>query len=148
MTKEKVLLAMTKGEACLAMTREKARLAAAKGRKAHTMTLPCHETLFQTTIIAMKTPCVYILANQRNGTLYIGVTSNPAQRIWQHKEGVVEGFTKKYGIKLLVWYELHATMESAITREKQLKASKRARKIRLIEVTNPDWRDLYADIIA
>jgi putative endonuclease len=110
--------------------------------------LDCHGTLLQAIIIAMKTPCVYILANQRNGTLYVGVTSNLVQRVWQHKEGVVEGFTRKYGVKLLVWYELHATMESAIAREKQLKASKRARKIQLIEAMNPDWRDLYTDISA
>ena len=96
----------------------------------------------------MKTPCVYILASQRNGTLYVGVTSDPVQRIWQHKEGVAEGFTRKYGVKRLVWYELHATMESAITREKQIKAGSRARKIQLIETMNPDWRDLYADMIA
>jgi putative endonuclease len=96
----------------------------------------------------MKTPCVYILANQRGGTLYVGVTSNPAQRIWQHKEGILEGFSKKYGVKLLVWYEFHATMESAIAREKQLKAGNRARKIRLIEAMNPGWRDLYSDISA
>jgi putative endonuclease len=96
----------------------------------------------------MRNPCVYILANQRNGTLYAGVTSDLVQRIWQHKEGVVDGFTKKYGIKLLVWYELHATMENAITREKQIKASSRVRKIQLIEAMNPNWRDLYADIIA
>jgi putative endonuclease len=110
--------------------------------------LDCHGTLLQAIIIAMKTPCVYILASQRNGTLYVGVTSNLVQRVWQHKEGVVEGFTRKYGIKLLVWYELHATMESAIAREKQLKAGKRARKIQLIEAMNPDWRDLYTDISA
>ena len=83
------------------------------------------------------------LASQRNGTLYVGVTSHPVQRAWQHREGVVKGFTKKYGVKRLVWYELHATMESAIAREKQLKAGKRARKIQLIEAMNPDWRDLY-----
>lgn len=69
----------------------------------------------------MKQPCVYLLASQRNGTLYVGVTSNLVQRIWQHKEGLAEGFTKKYGVKLLVWYEQHETMESAITREKALK---------------------------
>jgi putative endonuclease len=96
----------------------------------------------------MKTPCVYILASRRNGTLYVGVTSDPVQRMWQHKEGMADGFTKKYGVKRLVWYELHATMENAITREKQLKAGSRARKIQWIEAMNPDWRDLYADIIA
>jgi len=96
----------------------------------------------------MKNPCVYILASKRNGTLYAGVTSNLIQRVWQHKEGVVEGFTQKYGVKLLVWYELHATMESAIAREKQIKAGNRNKKIQLIEAMNPEWRDLYADIIA
>ncbi|MBS0408227.1 MAG: GIY-YIG nuclease family protein [Proteobacteria bacterium] len=96
----------------------------------------------------MKHPCVYLLASKRNGTLYVGVTSNLVQRIWQHKEGVVEGFTSKYSVKTLVWYELHATMENAITREKQIKAGSRKKKIQLIETANPDWRDLYADIIA
>jgi len=96
----------------------------------------------------MKHPCVYFLASKRNGTLYVDVTSNLVQRIWQHKEGVVEGFTSKYSVKTLVWYELHATMENAITREKQIKAGSRKKKIQLIETANPDWRDLYADIIA
>ena len=77
----------------------------------------------------MKNPCVYILASKRNGTLYAGVTSNLIQWVWQHKEGAVEGFTKKYDVKLLVWYELHATMESAIAREKQIKAGNRNKKI-------------------
>jgi putative endonuclease len=94
----------------------------------------------------MKNPCVYILANKRNGTLYTGVTSNLVQRVWQHKEGQAEGFTKKYCVKLLVWYEIHETMESAITREKQIKAGNRKKKLMLIEAKNPDWRDLYADI--
>jgi putative endonuclease len=104
--------------------------------------------LLKAIIVVMKNPCVYILASTRNGTLYVGVSSNLIQRIWQHKEGVVEGFTKKYGVKLLVWYEFHATMDSAIAREKQLKAGNRARKVQLIVAMNPDWRDLYADIIA
>ncbi|MDR1662388.1 MAG: GIY-YIG nuclease family protein [Azoarcus sp.] len=96
----------------------------------------------------MKAPCVYILASKRNGTLYVGVTSNPVQRIWQHREGIVEGFTKKYAVKQLVWYELHSTMEGAVAREKQIKTGSRDRKIRLIEAMNPDWRDLYAEVIA
>jgi putative endonuclease len=129
-------LAMTRGDV-LAMTGKRGVLV---------MALP--GALPQAIIIVMKTPCVYILASQQNGTLYVGVTSNLAQRVWQHKEGVVEGFTKKYGIKRLVWYEFHATMESAIAREKQLKAGKRARKIQLIGAMNQDWRDLYADVIA
>jgi putative endonuclease len=94
----------------------------------------------------MKNPCVYILANKRNGTLYTGVTSNLVQRVWQHKEGQAEGFTKKYGVKLLVWYEVHETMESAIAREKQIKAGNRQKKLLLIETKNPQWLDLYAEI--
>ncbi len=91
-------------------------------------------------------PAVYLLASQRNGTLYIGVTSNLIQRIWQHREGLAEGFTKKYRVKTLVWYEQHATMESAIAREKALKKWNRAWKLRLIEETNPQWRDLWPEI--
>ena len=94
----------------------------------------------------MKQPCVYILASAPKGTLYVGVTSNLPGRIWQHKNGVVEGFTKKYSVHQLVWYEQHETMESAITREKQLKAGNRQRKIALIEAMNPTWRDLSGDI--
>lgn len=94
----------------------------------------------------MMTPAVYLLASQRNGTLYIGVTSNLIQRIWQHREGFAEGFTKKYGVKTLVWYEQHATMESAIAREKALKKWNRAWKLKLIEQTNPQWRDLWPEI--
>jgi len=88
-----------------------------------------------------------MLASQRNGTLYVGVTSNLVQRIWQHKEGMAEGFTKKYGVKLLVWYEQHETMESAITREKALKEWQRAWKMALIEKSNPEWNDLYAGLV-
>jgi len=86
---------------------------------------------------------VYILASQRNGTLYTGVTSNLIQRIWQHKQRLVDGFTKKYRVKSLIHYEVHDTAESAITREKQIKKWKRAWKLRLIEENNPDWKDLY-----
>ncbi|MCX5567817.1 GIY-YIG nuclease family protein [Kaistia nematophila] len=92
------------------------------------------------------TPCVYILASARNGTLYIGVTSNLPQRIWQHREGLLEGFTRRYGIKTLVYFEVHDTMESAIRREKQMKLWKRDWKIELIERANPDWLDLYGEI--
>ena len=92
-------------------------------------------------------PCVYILARDRIGTLYTGVTSDLAKRIWEHKNGSVEGFTKKYDIHTLVWYELHETMESAIGREKAIKEWKRAWKIRLIEESNPEWRDLYLDLV-
>lgn len=94
----------------------------------------------------MKTPCVYILASKPRGTLYIGVTSKPIQRVWQHKNDVVAGFTKRYGVHRLVWYEVHESMESAITREKALKKWARAWKIQLIENTNPTWADLYDDI--
>lgn len=94
----------------------------------------------------MKAPAVYILASQRNGTLYIGVTSDLIQRIWQHREGVVEGFTEQYEVKTLVWYEQHETMESAISREKQLKKWNRDWKLRLIEKQNPQWLDLWLQI--
>ncbi|HSD39873.1 MAG TPA: GIY-YIG nuclease family protein [Rhodocyclaceae bacterium] len=83
-------------------------------------------------------PCVYILTSKRNGTLYIGVTSDLVQRVWQHKEGLIEGFTKRYGVKTLVWFEQHSTMESAITREKVLKEWQRAWKLELIEAENPE----------
>jgi putative endonuclease len=95
----------------------------------------------------VKQPCVYILASQRNGTIYVGVTSDPVKRVWEHKNDLVEGFSKKYGVHTLVWYEPHETMEAAITREKQIKEWKRAWKLELIEKMNPDWRDLYADIV-
>ena len=91
----------------------------------------------------MKSPCVYILASNPYGTLYIGVTSDLVQRVWQHKNDLVEGFTERYGVHMLVWYELHETMESAIAREKALKKWNRAWKIELIEKTNPNWADLY-----
>jgi putative endonuclease len=91
-------------------------------------------------------PCVYIMASRRNGTLYVGVTSNLLMRAWQHREGIVPGFTKKYGVKMLVYYEVHATMEAAITREKQIKEWHRAWKIELIEGMNRGWRDLYWDL--
>ena len=88
-------------------------------------------------------PCVYIVANERNCTLYVGVTSNLVARIWQHKSGHVEGFTKKYATHCLVWYEVHHTMGAAITREKQIKEWKRIWKLRIIENFNPEWLDLY-----
>ena len=89
---------------------------------------------------------VYILASKRNGTLYIGVTSELVQRMWQHKNKMVEGFTQKYNVSNLVYYETHPNAESAITREKQMKKWRRAWKIRLIDEKNPDWKDLYKDI--
>jgi putative endonuclease len=93
-------------------------------------------------------PAVYIMASQRNGTIYVGVTSNLIQRAWQHREGVTDGFTRQHGCKLLVWYELHATMEYAILREKQIKGGSRRRKLALIEEANPLWRDLFGDFCA
>ncbi len=87
------------------------------------------------------------MASRRNGTLYTGVTSDLVQRVWQHKEGMVDGFTRKYHCKQLVWYEQHESMESAILREKQIKGGNRAGKLALIEAQNPDWRDMYAEIL-
>ena len=95
----------------------------------------------------MKQPAIYILANKRNGTLYVGVTSDLVKRVWQHKESLVEGFTKKYGCTLLVWCELANSMEAAIIREKQIKAGSRAKKLALIEAMNPEWNDLYQGIV-
>jgi len=89
---------------------------------------------------------VCILASKRNGTLHAGMTSNLAQRVWQHRNHVLEGFTADYGVTILVWYELHGTAESAITREKRIKKWNRAWKLALIEKTNPDWRDLHDEI--
>ena len=94
-----------------------------------------------------RQPAVYILASKRNGTLYIGVTSELAQRVWQHKNNVVDGFTRRYSVYQLVWYELHETMESAIEREKALKNWKRLWKLALIENSNPGWQDLYETIV-
>ena len=89
---------------------------------------------------------VYIMASRKNGTLYIGVTGNPLGRIWQHKNDVVDGFTRRYRVKRLVWFEVTHSAEAAIWREKQLKEWHRAWKIRLIEERNPDWRDLYPEL--
>ncbi|SCZ87196.1 GIY-YIG nuclease family protein [Nitrosomonas mobilis] len=94
-----------------------------------------------------KQPAVYILASRYNGTLYIGVTSNLIQRIWQHKNDLVEGFAEKYGVHSLVYYELHEQMLAAIEREKQLKKWNRQWKINLIEKVNPSWKDLWLDIL-
>ena len=93
-----------------------------------------------------KLPSIYILTNKPLGTLYIGVTSNLPQRIWQHKTKVTKGFTEKYNLNKIVWYEAHEDMMSAIQREKALKAWKRDWKIRIIEEMNPLWRDLYYDL--
>ena len=95
----------------------------------------------------MKQPIVYILASKRNGTLYVGVTSDFVQRVWQHKNNLVEGFTKRYGVHSLVWYEECGAMDVAIAREKAIKEWKRAWKIELIEKVNPNWRDLYDELL-
>jgi putative endonuclease len=89
---------------------------------------------------------VYLLASKPYGTLYIGVTADLLQRVWQHREKTADGFTKRYGVTQLVWYEVHDDIMAAITREKQLKEWKRAWKIELIQKTNPYWRDLFEDI--
>jgi putative endonuclease len=90
---------------------------------------------------------VYILASRRNGTLYIGMTDNLARRVWEHQIGAVPGFTKAYGVKMLVWYEVHETRESAFQRERQLKKWNRVWKVELIEKMNPGWRDLAQDLV-
>ena len=93
-----------------------------------------------------KQPAVYISASRRNGTLYVGVASDLLRRVWQHKSDVAGGFTKKYGVHMLVYYEMRANVIEAIRREKQLKKWNRAWKIELIEKKNPQWRDLYAGL--
>jgi putative endonuclease len=93
-----------------------------------------------------REPCVYILANRRQGTLYTGVTSNLAERIFQHREGLTPGFSSRYGCNRLVFYERYERMDEAIAREKQIKGGSRARKIALIEAMNPGWRDLYTSL--
>ncbi len=95
----------------------------------------------------MKQPCVYILASRRNGTLYVGVTSDLARRAWEHRVGELEGFTKYYGVHRLVYAEFHASMTDAILREKRMKRWRRAWKIELIERDNPTWRDLYDEFV-
>ena len=94
-----------------------------------------------------RQPTVYMLASKTNGMLYVGVTSDLVKRVWEHKNDVVEGFTRRYGLHRLVWYEVHETMESAIVREKRLKGWRRIWKLELIEATNPDWKDLYDTIL-
>ncbi|MCR4304540.1 MAG: GIY-YIG nuclease family protein [Gallionella sp.] len=94
-----------------------------------------------------KQPCVYILASKRNGTLYVGVTSDLVKRIWEHRNDVCEGFTKKYSVHYLAYFEQCADMMAAITREKQIKKWDRVWKIELIESFNPGWRDLWEDIL-
>jgi putative endonuclease len=87
------------------------------------------------------------MASQRNGTLYVGVTSDLVKRIWEHRQDAVKGFTQRYQVHDLVWYEQHETAESAISREKRIKKWKRSWKIELIQAMNPDWRDLYEDVV-
>jgi putative endonuclease len=94
----------------------------------------------------MKQPAVYIMTNKRNGTLYTGVTSNLVQRVFQHKHDLIQGFTSRYNCKMLVYYEMYETLESAITREKQIKANSREYKLKLIEKLNANWEDLYTSI--
>jgi putative endonuclease len=94
----------------------------------------------------VKTYAVYILASGLNGTLYVGVTSDLAARVWQHREGLVEGFTREYGVKTLVWFEAHEDVIAALTREKQIKKWNRAWKVELIQQTNPHWQDLYSTL--
>jgi putative endonuclease len=93
----------------------------------------------------VKHPAIYIMASQPNGTLYIGVTSNLPQRVFQHREGLTPGFTSRYGCKTLVYYELYEEMDAAIAREKALKGGSRRKKLMMINRFNPEWRDLYAD---
>ena len=93
-----------------------------------------------------KRPCVYILASQRNGTLCVGATSELARRVFEHKEGAIDGFTKDYGVHDLVFYEFHETMNDALTRERRIKKWRRQWKLDLIEQNNPQWRDLYQDL--
>ncbi len=92
-------------------------------------------------------PCVYILASRRNGTLYVGVTSDLIKRIWEHKSDAIDGFTKRYGVHDLVWFEQHEDMMSAIAREKAIKEWKRAWKLELIEKSNPGGCDLYKNLL-
>ncbi|RRQ21628.1 GIY-YIG nuclease family protein [Thiohalobacter thiocyanaticus] len=94
-----------------------------------------------------RQPCVYILASRRNGTLYTGVTSDLVKRVWEHRNHVVEGFTCMYGVDMLVWYEPHESMDAAIRREKAIKKWRRVWKLRMIEEMNPQWRDLYSDLL-
>jgi putative endonuclease len=94
----------------------------------------------------VKHPATYIMANKRNGTLYTGVTSNLVQRVYQHRDGLVEGYAKRYDCKLLVWFEMAETMEAAIGREKKIKAGSRVKKLALIEGMNTEWKDLYDGI--
>jgi putative endonuclease len=94
----------------------------------------------------LKVPCVYILASYRNGILSVGITSDLLKRVWEHKNDLVEGFTKRYAVHRLVWFEVHETMESAIQREKRIKKWNRKWKLALIEQSNPEWQDLFDNL--
>jgi len=94
----------------------------------------------------MRQPAIYIMANKRNGALYTGVTSDLPQRVFQHREGLIPGFTSQYGCKILVYYQFYEDMTDAIAREKQVKGGSRLRKLMLIDRFNPEWKDLYADL--
>ena len=96
---------------------------------------------------SLSQPAIYILASKRNGTIYTGVTSDLVKRVWQHKNDVVPGFTQKYSVHMLVYYELADEMATVIAREKQIKGGSRAKKLAMIESMNPGWRDLYDDIL-
>ena len=96
--------------------------------------------------LAKREPCVYILASEREGKTYVGVTSDLARRVWMHREGLVAGYSRRHGVRMLVWYEFHDTMDEAILREKRLKRWKRDWKFRLIGESNPGWRDLYEEL--
>jgi putative endonuclease len=111
-------------------------------QKHQQLPIACETHNFENTCME-KQPCIYIMTNKYRGTLYIGVTSNLVKRVWQHRNHVVKGFTYKYGLQHLVYYELYADMENAICREKAMKKRYRAWKIELIETKNPDWDDLY-----
>jgi len=95
----------------------------------------------------MKQPAVYIIASNRNGTLYTGVTSNLVKRVYEHKNELAQGFSSKYGCKILAYYEVQENMTNAIAREKQIKSGSRKKKLSLIESMNPGWKDLYEEII-
>ena len=90
---------------------------------------------------------MYIMVSKRNGTLYVGVTSSLPSRVWEHKNNIIEGFTKKYNVHMLVYFEQHTKIQLAIKREKQIKKWNRKWKLKLIEAKNPEWKDLYKDII-
>ena len=105
------------------------------------------QIVFDLLRLSMKIPMVYMMTNMKNGTLYTGVTSNLVKRAYEHREGLLEGFTKEQGCKNLVYYEVHSTMESAILREKQIKKGNRKRKVNLINAFNSEWRDLFKEII-